>query len=92
MKKFTEVCKLIFGYGVMIALFAGGLTFFAYLAALIIGGDTAAQICEITYKQVIPVIVKLSTSMILLGLGCMYMSGEKSLTPSEKKKKITDKK
>ena len=92
MKKFTEICKLVFGYGIMISLFAGGLTFFAYLIALIIGGDTAALICEITYKQVIPVIVKLSTSMILLGLVCMYMSGEKSLTPSEKKKKITDKK
>lgn len=92
MKKFTEICKLVFGYGIMIALFAGGLTFFAYLIALIVGGDTAALICEITYKQVIPVIVKLSTTMILLGLVCMYMSGEKSLTPSEKKKKITGKK
>ena len=92
MKKFTEICKLVFGYGIMISLFAGGLTFFAYLIALIVGGDTAALICEITYKQVIPVIVKLSTTMILLGLVCMYMSGEKSLTPSEKKKKITGKK
>ena len=92
MKKFTEICKLVFGYGIMISLFAGGLTFFAYLIALIVGGDTAALICEITYKQVIPVIVKLSTTMILLGLVCMYMSGEKSLTPSEKKKKITEKK
>ena len=92
MKKFTEICKLVFGYGIMISLFAGGLTFFAYLIALIVGGDTAALICEITYKQVIPVIVKLSTTMILLGLVCMYMSGEKSLSPSEKKKKITGKK
>ena len=92
MKKLTEICKTVFGYGIMITLFAGGLTFFAYLIALIIGGDTAALICEITYKQVIPVIVKLSTTMILLGLVCMYMSGEKSLTPSEKKKKITGKK
>ena len=92
MKKLTEICKMVFGYGIMITLFAGGLTFFAYLIALIIGGDTAALICEITYKQVIPVIVKVSTVMILLGLVCMYMSGEKSLTPSEKKKKITNKK
>ncbi len=92
MKKFNEICKLIFGYGIMITLFAGGLTFFAYMAALVIGGDTAAAICEFTYKQFIPVVVKASTIMILLGLACMYMSGEKSLTPSEKKKKITSKK
>lgn len=88
MKKFTETCKMIFGYGIMITLFAGGLTFFAYVVALIVGGDTAALICEVTYKQIIPVIVKVSTVMILLGLVCMYLSGEKSLTPSEKKKKI----
>ena len=92
MKKLTEICKMIFGYGIMITLFAGGLTFFAYVVALIVGGDTAALICEVTYKQVIPVIVKVSTVMILLGLVCMYLGGEKSLTPSEKKKKITSKK
>ena len=44
------------------------------------------------FKQVIPIIVKVSTVMILLGLVCMYLGGEKSLTPSEKKKKITSKK
>ncbi len=91
MKKLTEICKMIFGYGIMITLFAGGLTFFAYLVALIVGGDLAAQICDITYNQVTPVIVKVSTVMILLGLVCMYLSGEKALTPSEKKKKITKK-
>lgn len=92
LKKITEICKLIFGYGIMIVLFAGGLTFFGYVAALFIGGDTAALICHMIYKQIIPVIVKASTILVLLGLVCMYMSGEKSLTPSEKKKKITSKK
>ena len=38
LKKIAGVFKLIFGYGIMIVLFAGGLTFFGYLAALIIGG------------------------------------------------------
>ncbi len=91
MKKIAEICKMIFGYGTMITLFAGGLTFFAYLVALIVGGDVAAKICDVTYNQVTPVIVKVSTVMILLGLVCMYLSGEKALTPSEKKKKITKK-
>lgn len=92
LKKIAEICKLIFGYGIMIVLFAGGLTFFGYVAALFIGGDTAALICHVIYKQIIPVIVKASTILVLFGLVCMYMSGEKSLTPSEKKKKITSKK
>ena len=91
-KKITEICKLIFGYGIMLVLFAGGMTFFGYVAALLIGGDAAAVICHVIYKQIIPVIVKASTILVLFGLVCMYMSGEKSLTPSEKKKKITSKK
>ena len=44
-KKISAVLKTIFGYGIMISLFAGGLTFFGYVAALIIGGDAAAAIC-----------------------------------------------
>lgn len=89
MKKLAEIFSRIFGYGIMITLFAGGLTFFAYVIAIIVGGDVAAAICEITYKKVIPVIVMVSTATILLGLVTMYLNGEKALSPSEKKKKIT---
>lgn len=89
MKKLADIFSRIFGYGIALTLFAGGLTFFAYVIAIIIGGDIAAQICDITYKKVIPVIVMASTVTILLGLVCMYLNGEKALSPSEKKKKIT---
>ena len=53
-KKISAVLKTIFGYGIMICLFAGGLTFFGYLAALIIGGETATAICVFIYKTIIP--------------------------------------
>ena len=81
-KKISDVCKLIFGYGIMIALFAGGLTFFGYLAALIIGGDTAAAICYVIYKKILPVIVYATSCLVLFGLVSMYLAGEKALTPS----------
>lgn len=84
-KKISSVLKTIFGYGIMICLFAGGLTFFGYLAALIIGGETAAAICAFTYKTIIPYIIKLSTSMVLLGLVAMYLNGEMALTSDKKK-------
>ena len=84
MKKIANVCKLIFGYGIMIALFVGGLTFFGYVAALIIGGDTAAAICTFLYKTVIPVIIYLAVIMVLLGLVAMYLNGEVALTPEKK--------
>lgn len=83
-KKLSHVCKLLFGYGIMIVLFAGGLTFFGYLAALIIGGDAAAAICAWLYKSFIPAIVYASTVLILFGLVTMYLAGEKALTPDKK--------
>ena len=58
LNKISRICKLIFGYGIMITLFAGGLTFFGYLAALVVGGEAAALICTFIYKTIIPVIIK----------------------------------
>ncbi|MBR3928539.1 MAG: hypothetical protein IKJ65_05990 [Clostridia bacterium] len=80
MKKLSEILKMIFGYGIMICLFAGGLTFFGYVAALIIGGDTAQAICLFIYKTVVPIIVYASTCLVLLGLVSMYLAGEMALT------------
>lgn len=82
-KKLSDVFKIIFGYGIMIVLFAGGLTFFGYLAALIIGGELAETICTFIYKQFIPLIIYMSTILILFGLLSMYMAGEKALTPDK---------
>ena len=90
LKKISDVLRVIFGYGIMFSLFVGGLTFFGYVAALIIGGDTAAAICEFLYKGVIPVVIKTSTVMVLLGIVIMYLCGEVALT-SNKKKAIKNK-
>ena len=87
-KKISKVTKIIFGYGIMISLFAGGLTFVGYVAALIIGGDIGAQICQVIYKDITPVIIYVATSMIVLGLISMYLAGEFALAPDKKKKKI----
>ena len=84
LKKIADVCKLIFGYGIMIVLFAGGMTFFGYLAALIIGGETATAMCNWIYKSMIPIVIKASTILILFGLLTMYLAGEKALVPGRK--------
>lgn len=86
-KKIAAVLKTIFGYGIMICLFAGGLTFFGYVAALIIGGETATAICVFIYKTIIPYIIKASTVLVLLGLVAMYLNGEMALTAEKKAKK-----
>ena len=86
-KKISDVLKIIFGYGIMITLFAGGLTFFGYVAALIIGGNTATAICTVIYKDIIPIIIYASVILVLLGLVAMYLGGEVALTPEKKKAK-----
>ena len=60
-KKIAAVLRTIFGYGIMISLFGGGLTFFGFVAALIIGGDTAATICAFIKGTILPIIIYIST-------------------------------
>ena len=91
LKKISVVCKIFFGYGIEIVLFAGGLTFFGYLAALFIGGETATNICTWIYKSFVPVIIYASTVLILFGLLSMYLAGEKALTPETHNKKKDNK-
>lgn len=85
MEKITAVLRTIFGYGILIGLFAGGLTFLGFVAAFIIGGDTATLICRVIYKDIFPIIVYGTTIMVLLGLLIMYLSGETALTVQKKK-------
>lgn len=87
LNKIADIISVIFGYGIMICLIGGGLTFFGYIAALCIGGDTAAMICTVIYKYIYPVLVILSTSMILLGLVRMYILGESDFSGKKKNKK-----
>ena len=84
--KIADVLRTVFGYGILTALFAGGLTFFGFVVALIIGGDTATLICRVIYKEIFPIIVYGTTIMVLMGLLIMYLSGETALTVQKKKK------
>lgn len=85
LKRISDFCKILFGYGIMIVLFGGGLTFFGYLAAIIIGGNTAENICEFIYNGFMPIIIRISTILILFGLFSMYLVGETAFTPDKKK-------
>lgn len=84
--KIASVLKTVFGYGIMITLFAGGLTFFGYIIAMFIGGETATAICVFIYEKVFKAIIYTSTIMILLGLIAMYLSNEKALTANKDKR------
>ncbi|MBQ3053423.1 MAG: hypothetical protein IJC89_00780 [Clostridia bacterium] len=83
-KKISDILKTIFGYGVMISLFVGGLTFFGYVVALFIGGNVATAICDVIYNKIFPATIYLAVIMVLLGLIAMYLAGEVALTPEKK--------
>lgn len=85
--KISNVCKWIFGYGIMITLFLGGATFIGYFIALIVGGDVAAVICTFISKTINPIMIYISTCMVLFGLLTMYLAGEKALTSEKKNSK-----
>ncbi len=80
MLKISAAIKKAFGYGIMLSLFLGGLTFFAYVAALFIGGETAVTICDVVYNKFIPVLIYCTNIFVALGLVAMYFAGEKALT------------
>ena len=86
-KKIAEIIQVIYGYGMFICLFVGGLSFFGYMAALIIGGETAGEICTFIYKSLYPHLVRLASVMILLGLVKMYLCGETALSSKSKESK-----
>ena len=84
--KIVKAMTTLFGYGMMVCLFAGGLSFFGYLAALLIGGETATGICKFIYKQYLPVVFVITSSLILLGLLRMYLCGETAFSAGKGKK------
>ncbi len=86
-EKAAKILTYVYASGIAIALFAGAISSIAYLVAMVIGGDTAAEICRFTYKDFYPVIIYISSVSILIGLLKMYISGEKSLVPTKKNKK-----
>ncbi len=86
-EKLIKVLSYVYGIGIAVALFAGAASFLGYLLALIVGGQTATDICVFIYKKFYPVIVYISSVSVLLGLVKMYLAGEKTLVPPKKKKK-----
>ena len=84
--KIADVIGWIYGYGLMISLFLGALSFFGYLVAFILGGDAAAEICTFIYKDFYPVLITATSILLLIGIVKMYLKGEVALSASKKKR------
>ena len=93
MKKASQVLEKIFGWGVILCLLAGGLAFFGFLVALIIGGgpDSAAQsIAVFIHKQYFPIVITCASITIGIGLLSMYLGGTEALSLKTEKKEAEE--
>lgn len=85
-EKLAKILSYVYGIGIAVSLFAGALSFLGYLAAIIVGGQSAVEICNFIYKKFYPIIIYISSAAVMLGLIKMYVAGEKTLVPPKKKK------
>lgn len=87
MKKFLQglmkFLDFIYGWGILICLFVGGLTFFGFVVAFIVGGDAAANICDFIHKTIFKWLIFGGNIIVLLGLLDMYLKKQKALTISD---------
>lgn len=85
MKKLSNIVLKIFAIGIITCLFAGGASVLAYIAGLIIGGQTATMICAFTFTKYLPVVIQCTSIFVGLGLVGMYFSKQKALVFESRK-------
>ena len=73
MKKISQVLLTLFAIGVLLTLFAGALAFFGFVAALMIGGETATALCVFIHKTYFPDVIQLCSISVAFGLAGMYL-------------------
>lgn len=87
LKNISIVLDYIYGYGIMLCLFIGGLTFLGYIIAFFIGGEVATAICVFIYKKLFKYLIYASSVIVCLGLINMYIKKQKALNLDNKKEK-----
>lgn len=85
MKKVSSILLSIFSGGVIFSLFAGGAAVLGYIIALIVGGETATNICATIYTVYFPWIIRICSVSVGAGLIGMYMEKKVSLSVEQSK-------
>jgi len=80
MKKLNKILLTVFSVGVLGTLFAGALSVVGYMIAMIIGGETATEMCVYIYKTYFPFVIQVCSVCVGCGLVGMYMNKVVALT------------
>jgi len=89
-QKIYGVLNRIYGILMTISFFAGILPLIPFIVAIIIGGETGANISNFLYRDFYPWVILLGSVAILVGLAAMYVGKLEGL--SVKKVSADDKK
>lgn len=85
-KKVAQSLNQIFGWGVFLVLIAGALSFFGFLIALIMGGSGGEALAVFLQKKYFPVVIRVTSAVIGIGLVAMYVAKEQALSLTSDKK------
>ena len=83
MNKIGQIINTIVGWGIFVALFLGGLAFFGFLIAIIVGGGaggTGQTIALFIQRQFFPLVIRIASFSIIAGLIGMYLNKEQALS------------
>ena len=90
MKKVSGFLYQVFGWGAYVSIFAGAAGFVGFVVALIIGGDTGAAIAIAVKAQWFPLVIKVASVSVGLGLIGMYCGKEEALSMAADKKEAEE--
>ncbi|MBE6895210.1 MAG: hypothetical protein E7483_06405 [Ruminococcaceae bacterium] len=80
MKAAGKALNKAFGYMVFIALMLGGLAFFGFVVAFILGPVTGGALGVFIKGKYFPWVIRFGTLTIATGLISMYLNGEEALS------------
>ena len=83
LKKIGQIINIIVGWGIYLTLILGGLAFFGFLIALIIGGGsggTGQEISLFLQRQFFPIVIRIASFAVILGLIGMYINKQEALS------------
>lgn len=80
MKRVADVFLFIFAIGILLCLFAGGISLVGYIIALIVGGNFAVEICSFVFQIYLPWVIRITSVVTGVGLIGMYLSKIQTLS------------
>ncbi len=84
---FENLLSSLFSFFILIAILGGGIIFLLFLVALLLGGETGANLAISTSTTIMPYFIKSATIAVLAGLVSMYARGMHTLTLQRSSKK-----